>query len=389
MDSQNNIRPLSILIPDGGNYDSVKVLYCLSRVPEVTVNMLSRAKRPMARFSRHCANFKHHTSRSDKAWVDVIKDTASKWGVDVILPVTPRGIELISRNCETISQVASIVPVARPEQIEMANDKWMFYQFLKRCGLPVAPTLYIGTAGDTIPDSTALDSISYPALLKPTSRMSGYGIVKVKSSSDCYQAWNDKNHIINGDRYILQRFVQGVDYSLSVCCRKGDIIAYSLYKVILPCKRHFGTGRVLEFVHNEKIIDVGRKVLSAMEWEGVANIDFVVGKLDQSVNILDFNPRFWRTILGSMFAGVNFPFIWCLSSIGINLPSSQREGARYASSSQYVETLIARLINRNGSKKVGLKESGLRSTIEDPLPELVNTFRLILRKLHEHDFVNH
>lgn len=185
--SLSNIGSISVLIPDGGNYDSVKVLYCLSRIPEVTVYMLSHAKWPMARFSRYCTNFEHHTSRSDIAWIEVITDAAYRWGVDVRLPVTPRGIELISQNRQIISQVAAIIPVARPEQIKMANDKWMFYQFLKRYRLPLAPTLYIGTAGDTVPDSTDLDSISYPALLKPTSQIGGYGIVKVKSSSDCYR----------------------------------------------------------------------------------------------------------------------------------------------------------------------------------------------------------
>lgn len=383
MDSQCKIRSISVLIPDGGNYDSTKVLNCLGQVPEVTSYMLSRAKWPMARFSRYCAKFEYHTSQTDSVWIDVIKDVVHRWGIDVILPVTPRGIELLSRNREVISQVADIPPLARPEQIRIANDKWMFYQFLRQHGLPGASTLYIGTAGETFVNSTALDSIGYPALLKPMSQMGGYGIVKVKSLSDFYQVWNDKDHTIKGEQYILQSFIMGVDFSLSVCCQNGDITAYSLYRAILPSKSNFSMGRLLEYVNEEKIIDIGRKLIAVLAWDGVANIDFVVDKRNQSVNILDFNPRFWRTVLGSMIAGVNFPFIWCLSAVGINRPSSQREGARYASSSQYMEMLVSRLKGRRALEKISFRESGLQFSVGDPLPELVNAFRGILRRLYK------
>lgn len=309
MDSSGKIKSMSVLIPDGGNYDSLKVLYCLSRVPETKVHVVSRAKWPLARFSRYCSKFEYHTSQNDNSWIDVIRDVVSRWDIDVILPVTPRGIELISRNHEVLSQIAAIPPVAKLEQVRIADDKWKFHQFLEQHGLPRVPTLYVGVPDKTVVNSTTLDSFSFPALLKPVSQMGGYGIIKVENSSDCYRVWNDKNHTIKGEQYILQSFITGVDFSLSVCCHKGDIIAYSLYRVILPSKSHFGMGRLVEYVDDEKIIDVGKKLLSDMAWDGVANIDFVVDGHDRSVKILDFNPRFWRTLLGSMFAGVNFPFI--------------------------------------------------------------------------------
>jgi predicted ATP-grasp superfamily ATP-dependent carboligase len=385
MGSFGKIKSISILIPDGGNYDSLKVLYCLGQVPETKVHVLSRAKWPVARFSRYCSKFEYHTSQNDNTWIDVIKDVVHKWDIDVVLPVTPRGIELISRNHEVLSQIAAIPPVAKLEQIRIADGKWTFQQFLEQHGLPGVPTLYIGIPGEIAVNSIALDSFSYPALLKPVSQMGGYGIIKVKNSADCYRIWNDKNHTIKGEQYILQSFITGVDFSLSVCCHKGEIIAYSLYRVILPCKSHFGTGRLLEYVDDEKVIDIGRKILSVMAWDGVANIDFVVDGRDQSVRILEFNPRFWRTLLGSMFAGVNFPFIWCLSAVGIDLPCKQREGARYASPSQYLEILASRLAGKGSPIKVSLKESGLRLSVSDPLAELVNAYRGILGRLHGHN----
>lgn len=384
MDAPAKIGSISVLIPDGGNYDTLKVLRCLGRVPEVKAHILSRAKRPMDRFSRYCAGCHYHTSQNDEEWIDVITDVVRKRDIDVVLPATSRGIELISRYREAISNVVAVPPLASTAQIRMSNNKWTFYRLLREQGLPGAPTIFIGKTGETIAERSAIDSIEYPALLKPTSQMNGYGIVKVNSPSGFYHVWNDKDAIIDGEQYILQSFIPGDNYSLSVCCQRGELTAYSLYRVILPSKSQFGTGRLVEYVNDKKVLDVGRKLVSAMEWDGVANIDLVVDERDQTVKILEFNPRFWRSLLGGMIAGVNFPLIWCLNALGVSRPSRQREGARYASPSQFAETLISRLIGRHTQEKIGLKESGLRFTVGDPIPELVNAFRGIVKRLRQH-----
>lgn len=134
MDTLTKIRSISVLIPDGGNYDALKVLYCLGKVPEVKAHILSREKWAMARFSRYCTRCHYHTSQNDDDWIDAIKSVVRKWDIDVVLPVSERGVQFLARNRAAISEFVAIPPVADVELLKMAQDKWSFQVFAVQHG---------------------------------------------------------------------------------------------------------------------------------------------------------------------------------------------------------------------------------------------------------------
>ena len=47
--------------------------------------------------------------------------------------------------------------------------------------------------------------------------------------------------------------------------------------------------------------------MQALKWSGIVNIDFIYDENDKQAKILEVNPRYWQSLLGSLFAGVNFP----------------------------------------------------------------------------------
>ena len=50
-------RQFSVLIPDGGGYDALKVMRCLGQASEVTTHVLTGFHLPLARFSRYCGRY--------------------------------------------------------------------------------------------------------------------------------------------------------------------------------------------------------------------------------------------------------------------------------------------------------------------------------------------
>lgn len=372
LDNVNDIPSMSVLIPDGEDWSTLRVLRCLGSVPAIKVNVLSNNRFILPRFSRYCHRFKYHKI-SNSGLLEIIIDTIRKWKIDVVLPATLNGMIFLSQHQETISEVAHLVPLAKPELFKMTNDKWAFYKFTHRQGLPGPTTVFIGKAGEAlrIPD---IDAIEYPALLKPTSGSGGYGIVEVKEPSDLKRSWQDKR-IIKGREYILQSYIPSIDFSLSVCCQNGKIIAHTLNRTISPSQKPFGIGGLVEYVDNEQVLDMGRKLVSSIGWNGVGDIDIVVDKRDQTVKILEFNPRFWQSLLGGMIAGVNFPLIWCLSSLGTSLSCNQHEMARYQSLSSYIRELYSRLIGRTETENIRWDQTNLRFIRTDPLPEIFEALR--------------
>ena len=384
------ISSISVLIPDGETWETVKVLRCLSHVPGITVHVLAKAGFPLTRFSRYCSSYHCHKSVNDDDWIRVIRSIVRSLRIDVVLPVTEKGVELVARNRKAISEFVAIPPIADSDLISMAQDKWSFQCFAIENGFPVPASVLIGKAGETSVASLDIDSVEYPALLKPTLLDGGSGIVKVKEPSDLAYAWNN-GHIIKGCQYMLQSYLPGVVFCLGLYSQGGQIISYTLWKTLLTSsKRLYFSARAMEYVNNEEVIELTIRLISAMKWDGIANIDFLVDSNNGSVKILDFNPRFGQSLLGSLVAGVNFPLLACLGAMGREYPNmQQQETIRYAHPATQSKVMISRFMGRRPPVNVCWKNGSLQFAVRDPLPELVDTFHKILKQFQSRNHVKH
>lgn len=372
-DSQQNINNyprISVLLPDGGNYDTLKVLRCLGQVPKVTSHVISRQRWPITRLSRYCKKCYYYPIRENSDWLDSIRRLVQKQKIDVVLPVTMRDTEFLSLNHKTLSEFVAIPPIPETKTFKTAQDKWAFHCFADRHKLPVPPTILVADGNKIIADSAKLNSIDYPALLKPTAEMGGHGIVKIDSPSEFYRLVDKKNILNNDQKYILQSHMTGVDFCFGVLCKAGRILAYTLQRNLIQSENYFSYQKVMDFVNNESIIKLGKQLVSAMAWDGIAFIDLRLDERDKSAKLLEINPRLGRALFGSLVAGVNFPYLSCLTALGINYTITQKENIRYAHPSAYVYMLKSRLLGRNNQLKLRWRESGWRFLIKDPLPEI-------------------
>ncbi|MHC4436676.1 MAG: ATP-grasp domain-containing protein [Planctomycetota bacterium] len=265
----------------------------------------------------------------------------------------------------------------------MADDKWSFQCFAKEQGFPVIPTVLVVDRKKIVADSSELASIEYPALLKPTSRMGGEGIFRINSPSDFYRAVEQKGIMNNEGRYILQSYISGVDFSLGIICKDGEILAYALQKSLIESDNNFGYQMAMEFVHDERVIEIGKRLVSAMKWDGIAFIDFRLDQRNDTMKLLEMNPRFGRALLGYLLSGVNLPLVWCLSSLDLMYKSPQNVIGRYAHPSFFLHLLKSRLLGKPTPVKMSWRETGLQYLVSDPLPELVNAFRGIVKRLYK------
>lgn len=372
---------LSVLIPDGGNETSLKVLRCLGALPSLKAHVLSRDRFSADRFSRHCTRHHYHTSVNDDEWMDNVYHIVHEYGIDVLLPITIEGIDFVARNIQKILSFVATSPVPDHKILNISRDKWQLHEFLINNGLPSIPSVFLGAASQNVSAFDTFDIIKYPALLKPTRGRGGAGIVLVKTPADFEAAWNDKR-IKRERRYMLQTFIPGIEYSLSMLAENGEIKAYTLYAVRVADSSNFRIGKLVEYIENESILELGRKITSILHWNGVADIDILVDHNDTTPRILEINPRFWQSVLGGLIAGVNFPYLACLSAIGQNCQAEQKAHSRFCRPSLYLETLRSVLTGKGNQDKIRWKESSLKYTCADPIPEIADGLQRLFKKVY-------
>lgn len=323
----------------------------------------------------------YNASTNDIEWVEVIKDIAGKHKIDVLLPATNEGIEFVSRNYEALAEIAAVPPTPEYKMLKIAEDKWSFYCFLKEHGLKSSPTILFADQSKIVSKPEVLDSIEFPALLKPTREMGGKGIIKIDSRSDLYDTIEKQKVLQPGQRYIIQSYIPGEDLCLGVCCRQGKILSYVVQKDLSSQNNSFSYQKVMEYVCSDMAMEAGSMLVSSMAWDGMAFIDMRIDKRDNSIKLLEVNPRLGRALLGALAAGVNFPLNLCHCAMGLNITDEQIESVRYAHPSAYLGNLRARISGKKVTVKIKWHESGLRYSVADPLPDIVDVSRRIKTRL--------
>ena len=142
-------------------------------------------------------------------------------------------------------------------------------------------------------------------------------------------------------------------------------------------------------------------MLEAIRWEGVANVQFIVGEGVDAVRYLETNGRFWASTQGSINAGWDFPR-WAIEYFLLGRPPQPgplRVGSRTCHHAGDLSALLGYLTG-GPSPTTGRTPSGLRATLDyfrafgpgvrsdvlrlaDPLPGLVEHWRLLMNGLSQ------
>jgi hypothetical protein len=151
--------------------------------------------------------------------------------------------------------------------------------------------------------------------VKPSCREGGNGIHKVDSAAEL-AALLRQRPVIAQDHSLLQRFVDGDDFSLSVYCEQGEVKAHTLWQQIVPSSVPYTIPTCIQFVDHPQVLEIGKQLLKLLRWEGVCDIDLLVDRRSGEVWILEVNARFWGNILSCAQAGVNFPLLAVQAAVG-------------------------------------------------------------------------
>ncbi len=77
-----------------------------------------------------------------------------------------------------------------------------------------------------------------------------------------------------------------------------------------------GASTLRESVRRDDVRDMGLSLLKALNWFGVAMVEFKLDPRDGIPKLMEVNPRFWGSLSLAIEAGVNFPYLLYLMSRG-------------------------------------------------------------------------
>lgn len=356
-------KKISVLIPDAENPAFIKyVIYALSHYKDIEIHLLSQKPWFPMRFSSYISSTTvTHATQYDEKWVESVYDLAQKKNIDVILPTGISTRYLLSKYKD--HPISDYMLLPDSEIFDIANHKGRLAEYLDQRGLPHPSTLFKRKNAFLSPDE--ISNLTFPILMKPTDGRGGKGIQLFSSGQELMEGLNS---FAMNDDYVFQQYIEDeTSYGCGVLCKDGEILAYNAFKLEGRYDNAFSFSTEQLFIDNQEIFDITQKLMSDLNWSGVANVDFVYDNKNNKYYILEINPRYWSTLSLSVQAGVNFPYLEIFAILSRSLPTIGYERQQFYMVKYGLKMFVKSL--RSGKIDFNyLKRTNAVDMLRDPLP---------------------
>jgi carbamoyl-phosphate synthase large subunit len=269
--------PAVLLTGAGKRYDIVSCFAGLTRTVAVDPSPLAPAQ-----YAAHVRTTVPLID--DDGYVPALEALCQENGVGALLPLTDLDIEVLARAREE-GRLPALVP---PAEIARATyDKYAAHTLLQSHGLPSPPTVLPGEE---------LDSISYPAMVKPRR---GSGARSIHLAADADQARFFVDYV--SEPTMVQRAMGGPE--LSIDCL-GDVDGRCLNAIPRTMLESRGGESIKgQVIRDEELTDLGRRTVEALRITGPATIQ-VFRDPEIGLGITDVNTRFGGAFPAPVYAAL-------------------------------------------------------------------------------------
>jgi predicted ATP-grasp superfamily ATP-dependent carboligase len=214
------------------------------------------------------------------------------------------------------------------EVLRWAYDKRLTYQLAEQVQVDHPLTLY--PASETDVETAAC---SFPAILKPAAhvtvnRFTAEKAWPVRNREELLTRYREARKHVPPELILVQELIPGggeFQFSFAALCRDGRPIASLTARRTRQYPIDFGYSS--SFVETGDVPEIGAaslRVLAAIRYTGVVEIEYKLDARNGRYKILDINPRLWTWSAVGERAGIDFPYL--LWRMMMNEPVTERTG---------------------------------------------------------------
>ena len=306
---------------------------------------------------------------------------------DVLLPLGDDELP-VAANIQKFKPYVN-VPIANYEVLKKANDKAEIMKLATAIGVPCPKTYMIRAVSQL---DTILLEAEFPLVLKPTEDTGAKGLRYAYSEKELKMEFSA---LINEYKNILvQEFIPGDEYFVSVLFDKASLPKRAcVQRAVRVYPISGGQATMVETVKRKDALDAGIKILTALHYFGVAELDFILDNRDEKMKLLEINPRFWASLQGAITAGVDYPYelIRLSTDDDIDEDLSYRVGLKcrnllFSDLKHLVSVLVGKKSPKYQLGKIRTLVNFLKFyeddsyyilSLDDPLPPILKIFRAL------------
>lgn len=366
----------------GANLNGLSIARSLGR-RGVPVWIASPPNIKLASFSRYARKTLPWPQGDTEAQVDFLLDLAVRHQLDrwVLFPTSDESAALLSRFHSELS-LRFRVSTPAWDALRWAYDKRLTYRLAADQKVDYPATFYPATEADL-----HAAPCGFPAILKPATHASINRFISdkawpVSNREELLSRYREARELIPPDLILVQERVPGggeSQFSYAALCRDGKVIASLAARRTRQFPIDFGySSSLVETLEVPEIVAPSRRLLEAIGYTGIVEVEYKFDSRDGRFKLLDINPRLWTWAPLGARAGVDFPYLlWRMMTGKPVAEQSARPGVRWVRMSTDVPAAIHEMLRGRLNMRAylgslrGPREFALFAA-DDPLPALMD-----------------
>jgi predicted ATP-grasp superfamily ATP-dependent carboligase len=253
--------------------------------------------------------------------------------VDVLLPMTDSTAQMVPELRQKLDSLLIAFPEAA--QYELASDKHRLMDLAARQGLAVPRQVVIESPAVDARAALSRAAVDFPLIVKPARSVVRSGDRLEKTAVRLAHGPEDLSRILGecaaAYPILLQERIEGPGLGAFVLAKQGRVLAAFGHRRIREKPPTGGVSVYRESVAlREDVRRYTERLVEALEWTGVAMVEFKEDAATGTPFLMEVNGRLWGSLQLAIDAGVDFPALLLRSALGEDLEpvTSYRIGVR-------------------------------------------------------------
>lgn len=266
----------------------------------------------------------------------------------VLFPTGDEGAALVARHYQALCKCYQLTTPPW-DALKWLYDKRLSYRLAERVGVDHPWTMYPANR-----DEVAAGDYPYPVILKPAyrsrfNRFTASKAWRIDTREELLARHEEAEKLVDPGSLMIQELIPGggeSQFSYTALCKDGRPIASLTARRTRQIPMDFGRASTfVETVDDPTLAVTAVRLIEALRYTGIVEVEFKRDPRDGKLKLLDINPRVWgwHSLCGP--AGVDYPYLLWLLTIGEQIPATKAEiGVRWLRMSTDAPTAIREVL---------------------------------------------
>ena len=302
-----------VLVLDGNELSTLSIVRSLGRKSlKITVASERDYLEPIAHYSRYSQDVFFYTNPlfDQEQFVSEIIDYIKHNSFDLLIPVTEKTVIPLAKYKQEIQQY-TILATPELDILEQTSNKNNTFALAANIDIPIPKSITLSNLGEL---AKIQQRLTYPVVIKPNrSVASTEGDIRIKLNVQ--YAFSEQelakkcSEILPYTPIVLQEYFIGDGVGVEILADHGEIIYVFQHKRLheLPLTGGGSCLRQSDSI-NPQLFTYSKRIIKAMNWHGVAMIEFKHCDKTGESRLIEINGRFWGSLPLAVCAGADFPY---------------------------------------------------------------------------------